>query len=113
VHYPIRKEKFMKARVWTALSLAAAAVLAVASPAMAQGFILSQEVLAKVRPGTTDTKELQALLGAPLRKYTLRASGNEAWEWEALEFSKSITISITIANGVVRDIQRIRIDGGV
>ena len=103
----------MKTRTWAAASLAAAAVLALASPALAAGLIQSQEVLAKVRPGTTDTKELQALLGAPLRKYTVRATGYEAWEWEALESSKRVTISITIANGVVRDVQRIRMDGGV
>jgi hypothetical protein len=111
---PDREEKFMNSRTLrTALSLAAVALAAFAPPVMAAGFIESQEVLAKVRPGKTDAKEFEALLGAPLRKYALRASGNQAWEWEALEFSKRITISITIGtDGVVRDVQRIRLDVG-
>jgi hypothetical protein len=110
---PDLQEKFMNSRTLKTLSLAAAALVAFASPAMAAGFIESQEVLAKVRPGTTNAKELEALLGAPLRRYTLRASGHQAWEWEALEFSKRVTISITIGtDGIVRDLQRIRLDVG-
>lgn len=104
----------MKLHQWPAVA-AFALALSCASPAtFGDGYIPSGEVLSRIRPGATTSQQLRELLGAPLRVLRFPASGLEAWEYEMQEYSKRVTISISVgANGVVRDIQRIRQDGGM
>jgi outer membrane protein assembly factor BamE (lipoprotein component of BamABCDE complex) len=108
-----RKEQRMKARSLVLIPLAAAAILA-AAPARAAGYIDSPQQLAQVRAGSTTARELEQLLGAPLRKLSFPARGVDAWEYEISEGSKRAIISISIGrDGVVRELLRIRLDQGM
>jgi hypothetical protein len=84
--------------------------IATALPALAAGgFIDSNDKVAQIRAGTT-TKDLESMVGAPLRK--LRFGQREVWEYEVSESgSRRSVLSITLEGGVVRSVTRVSAGG--
>jgi hypothetical protein len=94
----------MKLKLLIALIAAATAL-----PAFAAGYIDSNEKVAQIRAGTT-AKELEGMVGAPLRK--LRFGQKEVWEYEAADSgSRRSIISITLEGGVVKSVARMSAGG--
>lgn len=90
-------------------SLIATLAFATALPALAAGYIDSNEKVAQIRPGTT-TKDLESLAGAPLRK--LRFGQQEVWEYEVADSgSRRSVLSITLEGGVVKSVTRVSAGG--
>ena len=81
-----------------------------ALPALAAGYIDSNEKVAQIRAGTTTSKDLESAYGAPLRK--LRFGQQEVWEYEAPDSGgRRSVVSITLEGGVVRSVARISAGG--
>jgi hypothetical protein len=87
----------------------ASIAVAAALPALAAGYIDSNEKVARIRAGTT-TKDLESLAGAPLRK--LRFGQQEVWEYEVADSgSRRSVLSITLEGGVVKSVTRVSAGG--
>jgi outer membrane protein assembly factor BamE (lipoprotein component of BamABCDE complex) len=85
----------------------AAGALAAAGTACASGYVNHPERLDQVRVGTTTVKQLEAMLGTPLRKPSFPWIGIDAWEYETSAWTRRPVHSFTIGkDGVVRGVVR-------
>ncbi len=94
-----------------AAMLAGALAAAVfAAGAAAQGrYVAAEENVAKIRVGTTSAKQVEELLGAPLRKYGADRRGLDSWEYKLFNYGDVHTLWISLsADGVVREVVQAR-----
>ena len=100
----------MKFRIALLTALLSLTALLAASPlALGGGYLTSTDNVDKIRPGVTSTRQLQELLGTPLRKMHFPSRGIDAWEWEYRDYSDTVVLSISVgADGLVREITRLR-----
>ena len=96
----------MKAGKWIGMALSAAVLLTAWGPAMADGYIKSQEALDKIKIGVTTSQQVTEILGAPANVVKFSRRQVESWDYR-LYGTGDVTISIEIdSKGVVSNVQK-------
>ena len=96
--------------------IAAVAVIAMlaCTSALARGFLLSPELLDKIKPGVTTAQEVEQILGPPANRSQFPRLGLESMDYVIRVQGETYDVGVMISkDGVVKEVQRImRYRGG-